>query len=217
MHYWLDNILFYHIIRIEIVRTVAAFDFDGTITRKDTLLEFIKFSRGKKAFYMGFLSHLPMLLAYRIGLYPNWKAKQVIMKHFFKGEPLNEFNLMCEEFFKVKGEWLLYKSAVTKIQEYLAKGIEVIIITASAENWVSPFARYLGVKFVAGTKMEIDRENRITGKFLTANCYGKEKVNRILELFPERTNYYLVVYGDSKGDKELLEIANESYYKLFNL
>ncbi len=166
---------------------------------------------------MGFLSHLPMLLAYRIGLYPNWKAKQVIMKHFFKGEPLNEFNLMCEEFFKVKGEWLLYKSAVTKIQEYLAKGIEVIIITASAENWVSPFARYLGVKFVAGTKMEIDRENRITGKFLTANCYGKEKVNRILELFPERTNYYLVVYGDSKGDKELLEIANESYYKLFNL
>ena len=62
---------------------IAIFDFDGTVTTKDTLLEFIKFVRGPVSFYAGFLRYAPQLLAYKLGLYPNWKVKQQIFSHFF--------------------------------------------------------------------------------------------------------------------------------------
>lgn len=67
------------------MKRVAIFDFDGTITKKDTLLEFIKFSKGYIAFYKGILRYLPILIAFKIKIYPNWKAKQKIFSYFLKG------------------------------------------------------------------------------------------------------------------------------------
>ena len=83
---------------------IAVFDFDGTVTTKDTLLEFIKFVRGPVSFYAGFLRYAPQLLAYKLGLYPNWKVKQQIFSHFFKGMRLEDFNRLCEEFFQKEGK-----------------------------------------------------------------------------------------------------------------
>ena len=90
-----------------------------------------------------------------------------------------------------------------------------MIVSASIDNWVLPFARVLGVKQVLGTQLELSRGDRLTGRFSTPNCYGPEKVRRLQTLFPQRTNYYLIAYGDSRGDRELLSFADEAYYKLF--
>ena len=83
---------------------IAVFDFDGTVTTKDTLLEFIKFVRGPVSFYAGFLRYAPQLLAYKSGIYPNWKVKQQIFSHFFKGMRLEDFNRLSEEFFQKEGK-----------------------------------------------------------------------------------------------------------------
>ncbi|MDR2804403.1 MAG: haloacid dehalogenase-like hydrolase, partial [Dysgonamonadaceae bacterium] len=72
-------------------RLIVVFDFDGTITRKDTLAAFIKFAKGKAAFYKGFIRYSPLLLAYKLRLYPNWKIKQKVISHFFKDMPMAEF------------------------------------------------------------------------------------------------------------------------------
>ena len=65
-----------------------------------------------------------------------------------------------------------------------------------------------------GTLIE-SKDGRLSGRFLTKNCYGREKVNRLLQLFPERKDYWLTAYGDSRGDYELLDFANEGHYKPF--
>lgn len=71
---------------------------------------------------------------------------------------------------------------------------------------------------VIGTKIEVT-DGRLTGRFLTPNCYGAEKVRRLQEACPrlatERGNYNVVAYGDSRGDREMLEFADEAYYKPF--
>jgi phosphoserine phosphatase len=67
---------------------------------------------------------------------------------------------------------------------------------------------------VVGTQIEV-KDGRLTGRFLTKNCYGQEKVNRLLSLYPHRQDYCLVAYGDSRGDKELLSFADESHFKPF--
>ena len=65
-----------------------------------------------------------------------------------------------------------------------------------------------------GTKVET-RDGRLTGRFATPNCYGPEKVRRIREVFPDRDNYHLTAFGDSRGDKEMLDYADQGYYKPF--
>lgn len=198
-----------------IMDTIVAFDFDGTITRKDTLLEFIKFAKGNIAFYTGFCFYMPILLAYKLGLYPNWKVKQKIFTYFFRGTSLVDFNKLCNDFFLERGRNLIYLSAVDKIRKHLEQHDKVMIISASIENWVEPFARYLGIDYILCTQVETDLNGILTGAFLTSNCYGAEKVKRLVTFFPERKSYYLIVYGDSKGDRELLAYADEKYYKLF--
>lgn len=197
------------------MRTIVAFDFDGTITRKDTLIEFIKFAKGIKEFWLGFILHSPYLIAYKLNLYPNWKIKEKIFSYYFKNYPINKFDDICNQFFIQKAKQLLYKSALNEIKGHLKEGHEICIISASIENWVKPFAELLGIHEVLCTKIEINKEKRISGKFLTKNCHGKEKVNRLLQKYPLRGSYKLIAYGDSKGDRELLKFADESFYKKF--
>ena len=58
------------------MKKIVAFDFDGTLTSKDTLLEFIRYAKGAKDFWLGFLQYAHLLVLMKLGLYPNWKAKQ---------------------------------------------------------------------------------------------------------------------------------------------
>ena len=68
---------------------------------------------------------------------------------------------------------------------------------------------------VVGTQIEV-KDGVLTGRFLTRNCYGEEKVNRLNALYPNRQDYYLIAFGDSRGDKELLAFADESHYRIIN-
>lgn len=193
---------------------VVVFDFDGNITKKDTLLEFIKFSRGKCKFYLGFLLYSPMLVAYKVKLYSNWKVKQHIFSYFFKGVSIDEFNEWGENFTEIVDQ-IIRPRAIAEIKKSIKEGDVVVINSASIENWILPWAKKTGIEIVIATKIEIDSTNKLTGKFLSENCYGKEKVNRLLELFPVREEYELWVYGDSRGDKELIEFAEKGWYNKF--
>ena len=65
------------------MKQIVAFDFDGTLTTKDTLLEFIRYVCGDMAFTIGFLRYSPLLVLMKLGLYPNYKAKQKVFSYFF--------------------------------------------------------------------------------------------------------------------------------------
>lgn len=192
---------------------IYAFDFDGTLTKRDTLVEFIRFAKGDKAFVLCMLRFLPILLAMKAGLYPNWKAKQKVFSYCFKGMTVDAFNALCRRFAEEKAH-LMRPKGRQKIREVLAEGGKVIVVSASINNWVEPFFSEFGDVFVVGTMVE-EREGVLTGRFLTKNCYGREKVNRLLQLYPERRQYHLTAFGDSRGDMELLDFADEGYYKPF--
>lgn len=196
-------------------RKIAAFDFDGTITTKDTFLEFIKFAKGNLSFYMGFLLYSPVILAFKLKLYPNWKAKQLVFTHFFKGMEYSEFRCLGERFAN-KLELLIHPLAAKEISSHIKEDTQVYIITASIYEWVLPWCKKNGIESVIATNVEIDSSGKLTGKFSSLNCFGKEKVLRLLEMEPDRNSYRLVAYGDSRGDKELIEFADEGWFRKFN-
>lgn len=194
------------------MKQVVAFDFDGTLTTRDTLLAFIRYAKGTRAFLWGFLRHAHLLVLMKLRLYPNWKAKQRVFSYFFSGMSLDVFDVLCQQF-AADNRHLLRPEGIQAVQQAQADGAEVLIVSASIDNWVQPF--FPSVK-VVGTQIEV-ANGRLTGRFLTPNCYGEEKVRRILALYPDRHEYHLTAYGDSRGDKQLLAFADEAHYKPFRL
>ena len=201
-------------------KKIYAFDFDGTLTTRDTLIAFIRYAKGTRAFVLGFLRHAHLLVLMKLGLYPNWKAKQKIFSYFFKGMNLGDFDALCQRF-AADNRQLLRPEGVRTLEQARAEGADIVIVSASIDNWVKPFftspdglADNLPKITVLGTQIEI-ADRKLTGRFLTKNCYGQEKVNRILALYPNRSEYTLTAYGDSRGDKELLAFADEAHYKPF--
>lgn len=192
------------------MKKIVAFDFDGTLTSRDTLLMFILHARGMVAFVIGLLYRLPLIVMMKMRLYPNYQAKQKVFSYFFKGMPLEQFNMLCQRFAD-SHRHLLRPEGVKTLKEAQAAGAEVLIVSASMDNWVQPF--FPDVK-VIGTQVEV-ADGRLTGHFLTKNCYGQEKVNRIMEQYPHREEYHLIAYGDSNGDRELLAFADEAHFKPF--
>ena len=89
-------------------------------------------------------------------------------------------------------------------------GATVYVVSASIEEWVRPWCYRQGVKDVLCTKAEIGSDGRLTGQLKGPNCYGQEKVNRLLEVEPRRQSYTLHAYGDSRGDRELMAIAEKA-------
>ncbi len=189
------------------MRNVAVFDFDGTLTKKDSFLEFIKFACGTWQFYIGFFLYSPVLSLMKLHLYPNWKVKQMIFSYFFKGMEYRRFQEFGRQFAN-EIESFRREKIIGKLNAHIDNGDTVYVISASIDEWVRPWCEQLGVANVLGTKIEVSSKGNITGKFLTKNCYGQEKVNRLLKEEPSRKDYYLYAYGDSRGDKEMLDFSD---------
>ena len=152
----------------------------------------------------------------KLRLYPNGKAKQKVLAHFFKGMTIGEFDALCQDFARTHRH-LLRPEVVRQLEQALSEGAEVLIVSASIDNWVRPFfeggrSQETGDRrlHVIGTQIEVT-DGLLTGRFLTPNCYGQEKVHRILALYPNRSAYHLTAFGDSRGDREMLAFADEAH------
>lgn len=197
-------------------KTVYCFDFDGTLTTADTLLEFIKFAKGRNRLFMVFLMYSPLLVLMKLHLYPNWKAKQKVFAHLFEGMRIEKFDKLCQAFAE-EHQHLLRPQGVQQVHGALAADYQVLVVSASIDNWVRPFfqQRRLDAVKVLGTQIEVV-DGKLTGRFLSRNCYGAEKVQRITEvLTADRSSYYIEAFGDSRGDREMLAFADRGHYKPF--
>jgi HAD superfamily hydrolase (TIGR01490 family) len=192
---------------------LALFDFDGTITTKDSLECFIKFAVGSKAYYLGLLKLSPMLTAYKLKLIPNYVAKQKLISYFFKGWDQLKLELLGAKYSEEKIASILRPLAMKKIRWHQEHGHKVVLVSASMETWLRSWCQESGIELL-GTQLEFEN-GYCTGKFVSKNCYGIEKVNRIKKHLKLSDYDYVYAYGDSSGDKELLTLANESYYKPF--
>lgn len=193
---------------------LALFDFDGTITTKDSLVDIIKYAVGNLNYYKGLLILSPMLLSYKFKIIPNNIAKERLIAHFFKGWDINRFQLIADKYSIEEIDKIIRPKALEKIRRHQKDGHKIVIVSASMEDWLKGWCDMNNLELVA-TKLEF-RDNKLTGNFATANCYGIEKVNRIKEKYQLDDYETIYAYGDSKGDREMLNLADRKYYKYFN-
>jgi len=197
---------------------IAFFDFDGTITTKDTLLEFIRFSKGSLRFNLGFLLNSPWLVAMKLKLISNQKAKERILAHFFGKQPIPAFEQQCEAFSNKILPGLIRPKALTEFSRLRDAGATIVIVSASPEDWIRHWAAQQGAELIATrlcTFTDPKGQTRLTGRIEGINCYGEEKVNRIRQRFTLQNYKEIYAYGDTSGDKPMLQLATASFFKPF--
>jgi phosphatidylglycerophosphatase C len=195
---------------------VAAFDFDGTLTRRETLLPFLLYVLGAAAVARHALVLAPTLVGYSLGLIRNDVAKERVLIRCLDGMSLNALQEMGERFAADKLPGLLRNEAMQRFEWHRQRGHRCIVISASIEIYVRPWAIKAGFDDVIATRLEMQEGGSIAGKLSGANCYGIEKVRRLEELLGARRGYTLYAYGDSRGDRELLSAADHAYYRKFS-
>jgi phosphatidylglycerophosphatase C len=192
---------------------IAFFDFDGTITTKDSLLSFIIFRNGKFKTVLGLMILSPYYLAYILKIIPVQTAKEKILRYFFRNLSIEKFQSDCNEFSSTILLNLVRPKALDEITRLQEKGVAIVIISASPENWLRPWTERTGADLLS-TRLET-RDGKLTGKIEGRNCRGKEKVRRIMTRYDLNQYEEVYCYGDTKGDKPMLQLATHAFYKPF--
>ena len=191
---------------------IAFFDFDGTITYKDSTINFIRFIKGNTKFFIGIFLLSPFLLLYKLNIISNNAIKNIIIKYYFKDMSIEYFRQMAEKFSLKYIDDIVRDKAIKRIKWHKEQGHTVVIVSASIDLWLKPWCYRNNINLIS-TKLET-KNSKISG-ICDKNCFGSEKVNRINREYNLSNYDYIYAYGNSKGDYEMLKIADEKYYKPF--
>jgi HAD superfamily hydrolase (TIGR01490 family) len=193
---------------------MAVFDFDGTLTRQDSLLPFLWQIAGPSRFVWNALVLLPTLLQYVVGTLENGPAKERVLGQFLAGKPTGEIRAVAESFATETIPSLLDPEAVRRLRWHQEQGHTTVLVTASPELYAQLWAEAEGFDEVIGTRLET-KEGVFTGQFATPNCHGPEKTRRLEAEGPELRGATIYAYGNSRGDRELLDMADHRFYRSF--
>ncbi len=195
------------------MKPLALFDFDGTITYKDTLFDIASYSSSGLIYWLKIGLLLPSFVLMKVGLLSKQKGKELFLKAFFSKLSEKEFNGLCESYCKERLPHVIRPKALKQIEEFQSGNVDVYIVSASAKNWITPWADGLGIK-VLSTEL-IFENGGFTGKIKGINCNGKEKVARIKKSINLKEYGEIFAFGDTKGDLPMLALATKKHYKPF--
>ena len=184
---------------------VAAFDFDGTLARRDTLVPFLRQVRGTPRVVVAV-----MLAALRTRERDTLKVAAI--GRLFRGERADELDAMGRAYVPTLVD-LLRPEMVERVRWHQAEGHAVVIVSASLGAYLRPLADRLGLDAALAVELVTGADGRLTGEVVgQLNTRGPEKVARLRTWVAERlgpdTPFELWAYGDSSGDEELLALAD---------
>jgi phosphatidylglycerophosphatase C len=192
---------------------IVAFDFDGTLTVRDSFTAFLKWGGGPRRHALGLLRLTPAALAYLVHR-DRGRIKAAAVREFLRGVSRAQLEADARDFAERFSRSLLRPDAVDAWKRWRSDHVRLVIVTASPDLVVAPFARALGADALIATELAFDGQDRITGAFATPNCRGPEKVTRLKAAFGPDLELK-AAYGDTGGDKEMLAMAEAAGYQLF--
>lgn len=194
---------------------VAAFDFDHTLTDRDSLLAFFFFLKGKTKTLLKLMKHLPLLIGFRLGLKSRKQVKEALFKEFLVGYSYEELQKKAKTFAAVYLPSMIKPKAFECLKQHLSQKRRCILVSASPDFYLIEWAKTVGIEKVLATRLELDADGKITGHIEGKNCREEEKVRRLLEYLGPKEHFILYAYGDSDGDAALLKLADYPFFQKF--
>ncbi len=190
---------------------VAAFDFDGTLTEGGSVMDFLMDVGGPIKVVAATAILSPRLAhgALAGGTVAD-QSKELLFQRVLAGEEAPQVEALAEVF----AERHLSRHLRTELRErwerHRQRGDRLVIVSASPDVYVAAAGRLLGADGVVATRLAVDDQGALTGRYEGANCRGAEKLRRLRvwidedSVVPER----LWAYGNSRGDLRMLDAAD---------
>ena len=194
-------------------RPIVAFDFDGTLTIRDSFTEFLRWRAGPGGWALGLVRMAPAVAVYARDR-DRGRIKAASVKEFLRGVTRQTLEEDAERFAQQAWDRFMRPDALRTWNDWGERGAHRVIVTASPETTVAPFAQKLGADALLGTQLTFDGEDRVTGAFATPNCRGEEKVRRLRAAYGPDVRV-AAAYGDTSGDTEMLAIADTPGFRVF--
>ncbi len=193
---------------------VALFDFDGTLTHCDSLMPFLRFAVGRTEFWIGLALLTPDFMSYILGRLDRAGLKNAVLRRYIGGWPAIRLRDAAERFIDIALPSLCNGEALARIDWHHEQGHRIILVSASPEIYLTPWAATLPIEAVLATRLEFQAET-VSGQIDRNNCRGAEKVERVIDYLGGLEGYKFFAYGDSAGDREMLAIATHGFYRPF--
>ena len=192
---------------------LVAFDFDGTLTTKDSFTAFLRWRAGPVRYALGLVKLLPGVLAYLVHR-DRGRIKAQAVGEFLMGLSREDLEAEARTFAEIQAPKLLRPDALAAWRRWRAEGARLVIVSASPEFVVAPFAEKLGADRLIATEMAYDAQGRVAGAFAGRNCRGPEKIARLKAAFGPDV-VLKAAYGDTSGDREMLAMAEIKGFQVF--
>jgi HAD superfamily phosphoserine phosphatase-like hydrolase len=188
------------------------YDFDGTISNKDSMIAFIFFIQKKYKIIICLVTSSPYFFKYLFKVNTKSKLKEALLIKLlneFREDELKSLSISFSKHF-IKNS--LRASALKSIQDAKKNKDHICIVSASLDIWMQEIANQLGLSLICTDSVFI--EKKFVG-LRFKNCIGKEKVKRIKSKYDLSKYNEILCFGDSSGDTEMLSIGTKSFYKFF--
>jgi phosphatidylglycerophosphatase C len=192
-----------------VTRTVACFDFDGTLSTRDNFMPFVRLVAGDAATARGLLAAAPHLAAARRDPSRRDAAKAELVRRTFAGRRAVYVEDLGARYARLVAAHHLNPAVVARLEAHRSAGHDLVIVSASLTSYLDALSASLGVHHVFATELEVGADGRFTGEIVGANVRGAEKVRRI-DAWLEDSEVTMYAYGNSDGDREMFERADHA-------
>ena len=192
------------------MKTIAFFDFDGTIIVKDSMIDFARCAFGPVRFVRGVFYLLPYLILYQLNRVSRDQLARRFIRIFFSGQNLSLLEKKAKAYVERQIPRLIINEVYDAFRRHQKWNHDVVVVSASPFIWLKPWCKTHNCQLIA---TRLDEKNGIlTGSVVGERSIGDEKVIRIKEKFSLSDYDVIYAYGNSYGDIPMLQMADRPFY-----
>lgn len=190
---------------------LALFDFDGTITTRDTYTKFVISNASIFRIILGGFLLSPLILLNKLKLLPSPLLRPVITKLAFKGTKVDDINQRAQEYVHKYLPKVIRPNMLYQIQKHQESGDRVVVVSASISPYLKIWCKGLSIELICSELEE--KDGYFTGSYVNGDCSGQRKADSVKNTINLDSFEQVIAYGDTKEDHAMLKLAHESYFR----
>ncbi len=191
--------------------TLALFDFDGTITARETMPDFIRRSVTRPRLLIGQILLAPLLIGYKLGLVSGVLIRRLIVRLGYSGLPHAALEAAGQDFSRDYLPRQLRPEAMNRIAWHQSLGHKVVVVSGGLDVYLAPWCKEHGLELICSSLQH--KHGLLTGLYDGKQCVLSEKALRVRERYDLTSFTTIYAYGDTPEDHDLLGLATNRFYQ----